>query len=113
MLVNQSKVEGLLGLATKAGKIVCGTDATIEAILKRKVFSIIIAEDASSNTKEKFEKIADTNGIVFYIYGNIEQNSKAIGKTNKAVIAIKDRNFSEAIGQIISGGEAIGQNKDT
>lgn len=110
MLVNQNKVNGLLGLASKAGKIICGADATEEAILKRKVFSIIIAEDASTNTKEKFQRIGKESKIYIFIYGNIEENSRAIGKKNKAVIAIKDKNFSEAICQIISGGEAIGQN---
>ena len=99
-----------MGLASKAGKVVYGADATQEAILKRKVFSIIIAEDASMNTKEKFQKIANENGITVYVYGSIEQNSKAIGKKNKAVIAIKDKNFSEAICRIINGGGDIGQN---
>lgn len=110
MLVNQNKLNGLLGLASKAGKIVCGADATEEAIFKRKVFSVIIAEDASTNTKEKFQKIANESRISCFVYGNIDENSKAIGKKNKAVIAIKDKNFSEAICRIIGGGEAIGQN---
>lgn len=96
-MVNQSKVNGLLGLATKAGKIVCGADATEEAIIKKKVFTIIIAEDSSLKTKEKFQKIANENHILVFIYGSIEENSRAIGKKNKAIIAIKDKNFSEAI----------------
>lgn len=98
------------GLASRAGKIVCGADATEEAIMKRKVFTIIIAEDGSLKTREKFQKIAKENNIPIFIYGNIEDNSKAIGKKNKAVIAIKDKNFSKAICQVINGGEAIGQN---
>lgn len=78
--------------------------------MKRKVFTIIIAEDGSLKTREKFQKIAKENNIPIFIYGNIEDNSKAIGKKNKAVIAIKDKNFSKAICQVINGGEAIGQN---
>ncbi len=78
--------------------------------MKRKVFIVIIAEDGSLKTKEKFQKIANENNITVFIYGDIDSNSKAIGKKNKAVIAIKDKNFSNAICKIISGGEAIGQN---
>lgn len=88
----------------------CGADSVEEAIMKRKVFIIIIAEDGSLKTKEKFQKIANENNIPVFIYGDIDSNSKAIGKRNKAIIAVKDKNFSNAICQIINGGEAIGQN---
>lgn len=86
-----------MGLASKAGKIACGADSVEEAIVKRKVFTVIIAEDSSLKTKEKFQRIAKENNIPVFICGDIENNSKAIGKRNKAVIAIKDKNFSEAI----------------
>lgn len=78
--------------------------------MKKKVFTIIIAEDGSLKTKEKFQKIAKENNIPIFVFGTIDDNSKAIGKKNKAIIAIKDKNFSEAICKIINGGEAIGQN---
>jgi ribosomal protein L7Ae-like RNA K-turn-binding protein len=61
-------------------------------------------------TKEKFQKIAKENNIPIFVFGTIDDNSRAIGKKNKAIIAIKDKNFSEAICKIINGGEAIGQN---
>lgn len=98
------------GLASKAGKIACGADCVEEAIIKKKVFTIIIAEDGSLKTKEKFQKIAKENNIPIFVFGTIDDNSRAIGKKNKAIIAIKDKNFSEAICKIINGGEAIGQN---
>jgi len=93
----QNKVNGLLGLAARAGKIICGTDAVKEAILKKKVYIVILAEDSSLNTREKFLKLSEENKIAVFIYGKIDENSKAIGKKNKAVIALKDKNFSEAI----------------
>ena len=39
---------------------------------------------------------------------NIDEISKAIGQSNKAVVGIKDINFSKEIVKIINGGEAIG-----
>ena len=41
-------------------------------------------------------------------YLKIEDISKSIGKNNKAVIGIRDTNFSREIKKIIDGGEAIG-----
>lgn len=93
----QNKVNGLLGLATRAGKIVCGADAVCEAILKKKIYIVILAKDASLNTREKFLKLAEENKIKIFIYGDIEKNSKAIGKKNKAILGVKDKNFSDAI----------------
>lgn len=98
------------GLAAKAGKIICGADAVKESIMLKKVFVVIIAEDASLATREKFLKYAYENKINAFVFGSIDENSKVIGKKNKAIIALKDRNFSNAICQIINGGDAIGQN---
>ena len=44
----------------------------------------------------------DVDSAVNYAYqigksGNIFENSRAIGKVNKAIIAIEDKNFAEAI----------------
>ncbi|MBR3152523.1 MAG: ribosomal L7Ae/L30e/S12e/Gadd45 family protein [Clostridia bacterium] len=104
----QNKVNGLLGLASKAGKIVYGSDAVEEAIYKKKVNLVIISEDSSENTKEKFIEICNKNNIKFKVFGTIEKNSKAIGKENKAIIAVKDLNLAEAVLERINGGEAIG-----
>ena len=44
-------------------------------------------------------------------FGTIEENSKAIGKVNKAIISIDNSNFANAIQNIItSGGENFGEN---
>lgn len=98
------------GLASKAGKLAFGADSVKELILNNKVYLVIIAEDASGNTREKFLHLTTENNIKLIAYGSIEENSKAIGKKNKAIIAIKDKNFSDAIAKIIDGGGTIGEN---
>lgn len=97
------------GLAAKAGKIACGADSVREQILKKKIYMIIIAENSSLNTKDKFLKLAKENGIETFVFGDIDENSRAIGKKNKAIIGVIDKNFSDAIAKIIIGGGAIGQ----
>lgn len=106
--MTKNKVSGLLGLATKAGKIVFGTEACIADIHKKKIKLLIVAEDAAERTKVKFEKICKENGIPVFEILQIEELSKAIGKENKAVVGIKDINFSNAILKLIDGGDVIG-----
>lgn len=107
-MIVQSKLYGMLGLCSKAGKLSLGTEATEEAILKRKIYFIIIAENSSDKTREKFKSICEKNNIDFVVYGTIEENSKAIGKDNKAILGIKDKNIANAIKKIIYGGDTIG-----
>ena len=93
----ENKIYGLLGLCTRAGKISFGTEAVLEKISKRKVKLLIIAEDTSEKSKKKILDIAQKNNVPYTIFGTIFDNSKAIGKVNKAIIAIEDKNFAEAI----------------
>lgn len=105
---SNKKVLGLLGLCTKAGEICFGTDACIDLITKKKIKLLIVAEDASDRTKRNLEFICNGNDTKICFYGSIEELSKAIGKNNKAVIGIKNKNFANQIEKIINGGEIIG-----
>lgn len=106
MLIN--KINGLIGLAFKAGKVSFGTDATKEAIQKGKVKLVIVAEDASEKLKENFEFLCKKEKVDIVIYGKIEDLSKTIGKNNKAVIGIKEINLAKEIKKNINGGDIIG-----
>ena len=103
-----NKVCGLLGLATRAGKTVFGTEACVQAIEKKKIKLLIIATDAAERTKMNFKNICSKAKIPIIEYLNSDELSKAIGQNNKAILGIKDTNFSNEIIKIINGGEAIG-----
>lgn len=107
-MINKSKILGLLGLAMRAGKIVAGADAVEEAYTKRKLKLIILAEDASERTKSNFYKLVDNKAVHICEFGEMSEIAKAIGKTPKAVIGVKDINFSKEIIKNINGGEIIG-----
>lgn len=107
-MINKNKIFGLLGLATKAGKIAFGTEACIDVIDRNKAKLVIVAKDASDRTKLNFKNLCQKKKVPVYEIGTIEELSKSIGKDNKAVIVIKDINFSNAIIKIINGGEIIG-----
>ncbi|MCF0124151.1 MAG: ribosomal L7Ae/L30e/S12e/Gadd45 family protein [Clostridia bacterium] len=102
------KILGLIGLASRARKICFGADSVEIEIKKRKVNQIIIAEDASDRTKEKFKKLSKEYNIPILIIGEIDILSKAIGKSNKAIIGIEEPNISSEIQKISNGGEDIG-----
>ena len=105
-----NKVYGLLGLCSKAGKIVSGMDAVSDEIKRNKIKLLIVAEDTSEKTLENIKYLAEKKNVKVVVIGNIEDNSKAIGKENRAIIGIKDKNIADGIIKIIYGGEAFGEN---
>lgn len=99
---------GLIGLAARARKICFGADSVEDTIKKNKVKILLIAEDASKRTQEKFIKLSKEYKIRFIISGNIDELSKSIGKENKAIIGIEDINLAKEIEKIYDGGDVIG-----
>lgn len=103
-----SKILGLIGLAMKAGKVCFGADSVEESIEKNKVKLVIIANDSSERTKNKFIDLCKNNNIPIIVDSDIESLSKTIGKENKAIIGIKDKNFASSIQEKYNGGDIIG-----
>ncbi len=92
----------------KHGKIAFGADSVENSIKKKTVKLVIIAEDASERTKDKFKKICEQFDISMIQMADIETLSKSIGKKNKAILGIQDINLSREIEKINNGGEALG-----
>lgn len=92
----------------KAGKVCFGADSVEENIKNKKVKLVIIATDSSERTKSKFDNICKKYNIRLIVFADIEKLSKAIGKENKAILGIKDNNFSSSILKKYDGGDIIG-----
>lgn len=80
-----------------------------EKIKKKSASLIIIAEDISENTKDKFIKLASLYNINIVIFGEIDLLSQSIGKSNKGVFAVLDDGFGNKILQMVK--ELKGANK--
>ena len=92
-----NKIFSMLGLCMRAGKLAYGSDMVEEKVKYKQVKLIIVAEDASENTKKKFDEIARKNNVKIRFWGKIDEIGCKIGKENKAVLGIMDRNFAEKI----------------
>lgn len=90
----------MLGLCMKAGKLAYGSDMCEEKIKYKKVSLLIVAEDASEKTKERFRRVAEQNDVKIYFYGTIDELSHQVGKNNKAVYGIMDKNFASKMNQL-------------
>lgn len=93
----QNRILSLVGLAMKAGKVVSGEFSTEKAVKEGKASLVIVAEDASDNTKKLFLDKCDFYQVPVYIYGDKEQIGHAIGKELRASLAIVDTGFAKSI----------------
>ena len=105
-----NKVYGLLGISAKAGKIIAGMDIVLDNLAKKKVKLVIVAEDASEKTIKNIKYYCEKENVELLIFGNISENSKSIGKHNKAIIGILDKNLADSVQKVIHGGEEFGEN---
>ncbi len=89
-------VLSLLGLAMRARKISHG-EVLYNDIRHRRVYLVIISEEASSNTKKKLTDKCTYYHIDYHIIGCTDEISKAIGKDNRVAVGIKDRGFANSV----------------
>ena len=97
MKTNEDKIYSFLGLATRAGKVVSGDDSTLLDLKKGNIKLIIVAEDASENTKKLFKDKASYRNVPYVYFSNKLQLGYAIGKAPRATLGLKDINFANKI----------------
>ena len=95
--MKNNKVLSLVGLATKAGKTVSGEFSTEKSVKSGKSFLVIVADDASENTKKKFRNMCEFYDVPVYFLSDKETVGRAMGKEFRASLSIQDENFAKAI----------------
>ena len=92
-----NKLLSMLGLCTKAGKLKSGEFQTESSVKSGEAFLVIVAVDASDNTKKKFNDMCTFYETPIIEYGLKEEMAKAIGKEVRAMLAVCDEGFAKSI----------------
>ncbi|WP_099469033.1 L7Ae/L30e/S12e/Gadd45 family ribosomal protein [Konateibacter massiliensis] len=93
----QNKIFSLIGLATRAGKIASGEFSTEKAVKSGGASLVIIAGDASDNTKKMFSNMCTYYKVPLYFFGAKDSLGHAMGKEVRASLAVLDEGFAKAI----------------
>lgn len=96
-----SKALSLISLATKAGKTASGEFCTEKEVKSGYAELVIVAEDASENTKKKFKNMCEFYEVPIYFYGDKDTLGHAMGKEFRATLAITDQGFAKGISKHI------------
>ena len=93
----QNKALSMISLATKAGKTVSGEICTEKEVKTGRAALVIVAGDASENTKKKFRNMCDYYHVPIYFYEDKDTLGHAMGKEFRASLAVLDAGFAKGI----------------
>ncbi len=91
------KLWSYMGFAAKAGALQTGYNTSLSLIARRKVKLLIVAEDASDNTKKKMTQKCAGRNVECRVFGTKEKLSHATGNGENSVFALTDRNFARIV----------------
>lgn len=95
--MGQNKILSLIGIATKAGKTASGEFCTEKEVKSGRAALVIVAGDASDNTKKKFQNMCDFYKVPIYFYKDKDTLGHAMGKEFRASLAVLDEGFAKGI----------------
>lgn len=95
--MKQNKVLSLLGIAMRGRNLVSGEFQTENSVKDGSAMLVIIAEDASANTKKLFHNKCSFYEVPVYEYGTKAELGRAIGKDFRSSLGVCDAGLADAI----------------
>lgn len=87
----------MIGLATRAGRTVTGTEAGLKSIDRDKAWLVILAEDTAENTREQVVRAADRKQVSRAEFGSKADLGRWTGHPERAVVVLTDQGFADRI----------------
>ncbi|MEK4494187.1 YlxQ family RNA-binding protein [Ureibacillus sp. FSL W8-0352] len=100
--MNHEKIFQILGLATRARKIITGEELVVKEIQKGNAKLVILASDAANNSRKKIQDKCTFYNVEYHIFGNRYELGHAIGKEARVVIAITDQGFAKKLSSLLN-----------
>lgn len=105
---NKEKFLNLLGITHRAGKLISGEGAVTTTLQNNQAHLVLVANDASLRTKDKFNKKCFFYNVQILDDFTCDELSKSIGKPMRKIIAVTDRGFAKALIKLKRGDEDEG-----
>lgn len=99
--MQKNKVYSFIGLARKAGAIASGEWLAEQAVRSRKAYLVLIAGDASENTKKKIGTAIYGRNVPLVEFGSKEKLGYMLGKDAISVLAVTDKGFAGRIKELV------------
>lgn len=91
------KVLSLLGLCARGRNLASGEYSTEKAIKEGKAALVVVAADASDNTKKMFTNMCEYRSIPIYFHASREELGRAVGREMRASVAVLNKGLALSI----------------
>lgn len=98
------RVLSMMSIAAKGRNLVSGEFAVEKAVKMGMAYLVIVAEDASDNTKKQFRNMCEFYEVVV-VYGNKDVLGHFIGTQMRANVAITDAGIAKSILKSVNNGK--------
>ena len=99
------RVISMISIAAKGRNLVSGEFAVEKAVKCGKAYLVVVAEDASDNTKKQFRNMCEFYEVPMVVYGNKDTLGHFIGMQMRANIAITDEGIANSILKSVHNGK--------
>ena len=109
---NKKKLLSLVGLATRARKVVSGEFSTERSVKSGRSHIVIVSEEASDNTKKMFTNMCTHYRVPIYMFGTKDELGHAMGQEFRASLSVEDAGFAKSMaGLMNSNGGSLNESK--
>jgi ribosomal protein L7Ae-like RNA K-turn-binding protein len=91
------KTLNMIGIAKRAGRAVSGAYQVEDAVRRRQARLVIVAEDASDNTRKHISDMCRYRKIPWAAAGEKAVLGKAVGQEERTCLAVTDAGLAEAV----------------
>lgn len=95
--MDKEKFFGMLGLAARARRISAGEGAVLDSIRSKKARLVVLAVDASENTRTRFENSCSHYGVELVFADERELLGKSIGRDFAVAVSVNDEGFAKSL----------------
>lgn len=95
--MEDKKIYSMLSLCAKSGRLVSGGFSVEKAVKNQSAYLVLVAQDASNNTKKLFDRKCNYYKIPYFEFGDKDSLGKFIGKEMRTSVAVLDKGFANQI----------------
>jgi len=93
-----------VGLARRAGRLVLGTRAVLEASATGKLRAVVLARDASPGARDRLGAALRSGGVPVLAVSSRERLAAALGREDLVVAGVTDVGFAGRLAELLPAG---------
>ncbi len=106
-MAGPDRILNLLGLGARAGSVLPGTERVREAVRHDEVKFVILAADASDNSRYKLLPLLEGKGVPFTTRFERTQLGIAIGRSPMSAVGVVDQALAKRIRSLLDAADEL------